>query len=123
MTAQRSILLVDDDESLRETITDLLMISGYNVLFATSAEQCLEMLPDCDPDLIISDIMLPGMDGVNLYERIAQDAGKSHIPFIFMSAKAEMGEILKKRGLGSVTFVAKPFDTDDFLHQINRVLQ
>jgi CheY-like chemotaxis protein len=123
MSTQRSILLVDDDDSLRETITDLLMLSGYNVLIATSGEECLAMLPHSTPDLIISDIMLPGIDGVNLYERIAQDFGASAIPFVFMSAKAEMRQILKERGLGQVTFIAKPFDTDDFLSQIDQLLQ
>lgn len=123
MSLQRSILLVDDDEALRETITDLLTISGYKVLIAGSGEECLELLHQGKPDLIISDIMLPGIDGLTLYEQVSREPSSGAIPFMVMSAKAEMHQMLIERGLETVKFVAKPFDTDEFLRQIELLLQ
>jgi CheY-like chemotaxis protein len=59
MPQEYSIMLIDDDEPLRESMSDLLMFSGYNVIPASSGEECLDILAQRIPDLIISDIMLP----------------------------------------------------------------
>jgi CheY-like chemotaxis protein len=118
MIQETSIMLVDDDELLRETMSDLLLISGYHVIPATSGEECLELLVKTIPDLIISDMMLPGMDGITLYDHLSAHPDWAAVPFIFVSAKAEMREILEQRGLANATFLAKPFDTDDFLQTI-----
>jgi CheY-like chemotaxis protein len=123
MPQEYSIMLIDDDEPLRESMSDLLMFSGYNVIPASSGEECLDILAQRIPDLIISDIMLPGIDGFDLHDQIVLHAEWAAVPFIFVSAKAEMRELLERRGFENEMFLAKPFNTDDFLNAIASLLQ
>jgi CheY-like chemotaxis protein len=123
MHQEYSIMLVDDDDALRESISDLLLISGYRVFPAASGEEGLDILAGTTLHLIISDIMLPGIDGLVLHDSIAQHPEWSLIPFIFMSAKAELRELLRSRGLENETFLTKPFDTDNFLSVVESLLQ
>src|SRR5258705_2158847 len=114
MTGKPRILIIDDDMTLRESIADLFRISDYEVVEASSGEQGLQRLEQGRPDIIISDVMLPGIDGIELRKRLLQSPEGS-IPFIFISAKADVHSLLRQNELDRETVVSKPFDSLELL--------
>jgi len=115
----KKILLVDDEAELRETISELLIHSNYNVMTAQNGHEALKILDFWTPDLIISDIMMPIMDG-NLFYDIVKDTNTiNQIPFIFLTAKNDEEEKEKCILNGVDHFVAKPFKIENLLKIIN----
>jgi two-component system sensor histidine kinase/response regulator len=106
------ILLVEDELNLRETITELLIYQNYNVKTANNGQEALEILNNWIPDLIISDIMMPIMDGHMLHETIRNKPHLSIIPFIFLTAKKGEDEMRKCMLNGVDDFLVKPFKFD-----------
>jgi two-component system sensor kinase len=106
------ILLVEDELNLRETITELLIYQNYDVKTANNGREALEILNNWIPDLIISDIMMPIMDGYMLHETIRNKPHLSIIPFIFLTAKKEDIEMRKCMLNGADDFLVKPFKFD-----------
>jgi CheY-like chemotaxis protein len=115
----KKILLVDDEAELRETISELLIHSNYNVMTAQNGHEALKILDFWTPDLIISDIMMPIMDG-NLFYDIVKDTNTiNQIPFIFLTAMNDEEEKEKCILNGVDHFVAKPFKIENLLKIIN----
>ena len=117
----RTILIVDDTESnvdiLVETLAD-----EYEVSVAMSGEDALEILEEERPDLILLDIMMPGMDGYEVCRKLKEMEQAKDIPVIFLSAMTEEKE--KKKGLlmGAVDFITKPIDPVELKSKIKSVL-
>jgi len=118
--AKRTILLVDDDTSLLETLHDFLSFEGYHVITAASGEQALVLLRQTRPDIIILDMSMPGMGGVGFLERITNPDGSTRFPVLVLTARAAMAEYFATRQIDG--FVAKPCDPDDLLSEVNRIL-
>ena len=111
----KKILLVDDEAELRETISELLIHSNYSVMTAQNGHEALKILDFWTPDLIISDIMMPIMDG-NLFYDIVKDTNTiNQIPFIFLTAMNDEEEKEKCILNGVDHFVAKPFKIENLL--------
>ena len=112
--ALNTILVVDDNRDIREYLNTCLR-NEFNVLQATNGREGLEMAERHHPDLIISDIMMPFMDGYQLCQAIKSDPGLDQIPVIFLTAKAS--EEMKIEGLktGADDYLAKPFSTNELL--------
>ncbi len=112
-----TILVVEDDTHLMEGIRDILEINGYKVLTATNGVAGLDVLHDqpTPPDLIVSDIMMPHMDGYEFFEAVRAEEGWVTIPFIFLTAKGERDDIHRGKSMGAEDYVVKPFDADDLL--------
>lgn len=106
-----AVLLVDDTETnidiLMETLGD-----DYDVSVAMDGESALESVADDQPDLILLDIMMPGMDGYEVCERLKSDNSTRKIPVIFLTAMAEEQDEAKGLALGAVDYVTKPFSPD-----------
>lgn len=112
---KNKILLVDDEQNLRDTITELLIHNNYDVKDAANGHEALKILDFWTPDLIISDIMMPIMDGY-LFQEIVKDTEMlSQIPFIFLTAKNDPSEIEKSTLMGVDLFLIKPFKIDDLI--------
>ena len=114
MDGQR-ILIVEDHESLLMIIRDMLDTEGYTVFTATDGVQALQIMEDARPDLILADIMMPRMDGYDLYRAVRARPEWVTIPFIFLTAKADREDVLKGRGLGAEDYITKPFDPQELL--------
>lgn len=112
-----TILVVEDDVHLVEGIRDILEVNGYEVLVATNGLRGLEVLRQrpAPPDLILSDIMMPRMDGYEFLEAVREHKSWISIPFIFLTAKGERDDITRARKLGVEDYVVKPFDADELL--------
>jgi signal transduction histidine kinase len=109
------ILVVEDNALLLEGIRDLLEVSGYRVLMAGDAVQALALLEHNHPDLIVSDIMMPGMDGYELYEQVRLRPDLLDTPFVFVTARGEKADIRRGKELGADDYITKPFEEEDLL--------
>lgn len=110
---KNKILLVDDEFNLRETISELLTSQNYEVKTASNGLKAIELLEDWIPDLIISDIMMPVMDGNHFHEFIKNNINFSSIPFIFMTAMNEENQMRKYLSKGADDLITKPFKTKE----------
>jgi signal transduction histidine kinase len=115
MTAK--ILIVEDDPNLLEGIRAVLELEDYTVLSAENGEQALQVLArqSAPPDLIVSDIMMPRMDGIQLLDHVRQNSAWLTIPFIFLTARSEKSDVMYGKRLGADDYLVKPFDADDLL--------
>lgn len=116
------ILIVDDVAMNRQLLGTLLRKAGYQVVSASNANQALVQLSLQTPDLILMDIMMPGIDGYTLAGRLLKDPRTSHVPIIFLSALSEGQDKVRAFELGGADYVTKPFNADEVLvrvaHQI-----
>jgi CheY-like chemotaxis protein len=119
------ILLVDDDEHLLGLLEDHLKFTNcYKVIQAKNGEEALRILEQEMPDLIISDVMMPGMNGYDFTKRVRQTPYINWIPIILMSAyKCRAIDRVKGLNAGAIAYINKPFNTDEFLAQIKTSLE
>lgn len=117
------ILVVEDELNIRETIAELLQLKNYEVQSATNGQEALDLLDSWTPDLIISDIMMPVMDGHELYGIVKESRALCAIPFIFLTARKEPS--LKQKSLldGVDDFISKPFKSKDLLELIQTKIE
>jgi len=116
------MLVVDDNEDFRNFISAL-FTGSYRILKAEDGEMAFQMILDKMPDLIISDVMMPKMDGFELCRKVKQDIRISHIPIILLTAKA--GDENKYRGLeaGAEDYIAKPFNMEMLSLKVSRIVE
>ncbi len=112
------ILVVDDDESMRRVIEYNLHKHGYTTVNAKSAEDALNKLEEADFDLMISDMKMPGLSGMELIERVRRKNRRMLVIFITAYGTIEMAvEAMKK---GAYDYITKPFETDEFILTIEK---
>ena len=119
----KKILIIEDEEDILDNIKTLLVLNKFKVYTATDGEKGLIIVKNYLPDLIISDIMLPGIDGYEVFEKINKNENTSHIPFIFLTAKVDRKDLRKGMELGADDYIFKPFDNDELLKAINTRLK
>ena len=115
------ILLVDDNQDILYNIKLLLESKDYRVITAISGKQAIKILSNLDvlPELIISDIMMPGIDGYDFFEYVSHNLKWNHIPFIFLTAKSTPEDVRLGKMLGVDDYITKPFDEEDLLATIS----
>ena len=109
------ILIVEDDTAMSGGIRDILEMNGYRVELAENGLEGLRVLQDFLPDLIISDIMMPEMDGFEFLEKVRQNPHWGAIPFVFLTAKGQRPDIRAGKQLGADDYLVKSVDMDDLL--------
>jgi DNA-binding response OmpR family regulator len=113
------ILHVDDEPDIRQIVQLALgLTEGLTVHTAESGEHVLELAREIQPDLLLLDVMMPGLDGPTILKRVRGDSSIAHIPVIFMTAKAMAREITLFREMGAIGVIAKPFDPMQLSKQI-----
>ncbi|MBL7076353.1 MAG: response regulator [Kiritimatiellae bacterium] len=115
----QTILLVDDEEHLRVTVSDFLTFQGYTVELARSGEEALKTLDSITPDLIILDISMPGIGGMGFLQRLSRTAGNAP-PVVILTARSNLQGFFD--GLDVAGFVSKPCEKTVLLGQIQRIL-
>lgn len=107
----QSVLYVDDDPDICQVVqTTLCLIAGFDVRTANSGERAIDLAYDLRPDLIILDVMMPGLDGPSTYRRLRENTLIADIPVIFMTAKILPTEVAHLLRLGAIGVIGKPFD-------------
>ncbi len=124
MPPHATVLFVEDNEDLRKNAALVLDLEGYAVRLASDGQDALEMLEQgFVPDLIVSDIMMPRVDGYGLFEAVQRMPHLRGIPFIFLTARGSRQDITAGRQLGVDDYLVKPFDPEDFLATIENKLR
>jgi two-component system, NtrC family, response regulator len=116
-----TVLVVDDEKNYLYVLEDLLADEGYTVYTASSGSEALDIIKDKQIDAILSDIKMPGINGIELLERVvAHDAG---LPVILMTAFAEVDQAVSAMKKGAIDHIQKPFDNDDIKNAVARAVQ
>lgn len=118
----RRVLLVDDDAALRMLYRFNLEASGVTVFEAPDGETALQLLEGELPDVVLLDVMMPGIDGWEVAKRLAADERTSRLPIIFITALAEDAARARGRELGAAGYLAKPFNPVSLADEIERIL-
>lgn len=115
----KRLLVVDDEAKLLRAVADCLRAEGYDVTTARSGGDALVSVNASPPDLIVSDIRMPGMDGYQLARTLRQNPRTELIPIIFLTAKGEQADRVAGFRSGVDAYITKPFDPDELLAVIN----
>src|SRR5471032_1134318 len=119
----RKILAVDDDRVNLRILGSILRGEGYALTEAASGEQALDAYANTPPDLVLLDVMLPGIDGFETCRRLHQVYGDKCAPVIFITAKSESDDVVEGLGAGGVDYLPKPFKPKEVLARIRSHLQ
>ncbi|ADL12395.1 response regulator transcription factor [Acetohalobium arabaticum] len=115
------ILVVDDEKNILELVKYNLIQEGYEVSLAINGEKALKKVDDIAPDLIILDIMLPGLDGFEVCHCLQEMEKTEGIPIIFLSAKSEVEDKVKGLNLGATDYLTKPFSPRELASRVKAV--
>ena len=118
----KKIMIVDDEPEMVEMLEMRLKNEGYDVVTAASGEECLKKAGEEYPDLILLDVLLPGMSGLEVSKRLKENKLTKNIPIIMVTAL--IGNDAKAKGMekGAAYFISKPFDPEDLLSEIKTVV-
>ncbi|MFO8062887.1 MAG: response regulator [bacterium] len=119
---KRTILLVDDDIFLADLMAFTFKQSGFEIIKAHNGKEALEVLDKEDVDLVLTDIMMPVMDGFELTKNLKDDPNTKDIPVIFLTAKSNMEDKNKGYSLGISAYFEKPFDLKKLIDKINVII-
>lgn len=120
--ADKKILIIEDNLINLEMVQDLLESYGYQVLSATMAETGIELAKSEIPDLILMDIRLPGISGLDAIKLLKQEPSTQHIPVVVLTANAMAGDREKALECGSAGYMPKPINTRQFASQVANYL-
>lgn len=118
-----TILVIDDNPVNLKLASEVLLAEGFRVIRAEDAEQALALLEQQVPDVILTDIGLPGMDGLELTRTLKADARYRHLPVIALTASAMKGDEARVLAAGCDAYIAKPLDTRQLAAAILRALE
>ncbi|NLZ48656.1 MAG: response regulator transcription factor [Clostridiales bacterium] len=121
--AEEKILVVDDEDNIVELIKFNLENNGYNVITAANGNEALKLAKLESPQLILLDLMLPGLDGYELCKEIRQDSNLCHTPIIMITAKSEEVDKILGLELGADDYITKPFSVREMLARVKAVLR
>jgi DNA-binding response OmpR family regulator len=112
------VLVVDDDEVIRQLIAVNLQLEGFEVEMATDGQDCLDKVRDVNPDVITLDIMMPRLDGWVTAVRLREDQATRHIKVVMITARAQEHDIQRGREIGVDAYVTKPFDPAELIRTV-----
>jgi two-component system phosphate regulon response regulator PhoB len=116
------VLVIDDEPTILELLRINFEMGGFEVVSAADGNAGLTKARDHQPDLVVSDIMMPGLDGLEVLKRLRTDPSTADLPVILLSAKAQKADVQRGFELGADDYVTKPFDPLELLDRVNAVL-
>jgi two-component system response regulator AtoC len=119
--AQRTILVADDDASIRSLLKQLLSDEGYSVVEATTGTEVVEKVKDVDPDLVIMDVRMPELDGIEALSKLKVSSPKTSV--LIMTAFGSSNNAIRAMELGAFDYITKPFELDKISHTVKRVIE
>ena len=122
VTVSRKIMTVDDSPSMRMLLRVALTDLGYEVVEAEDGVQALERFPDEEPDLLITDINMPRLDGFGLIEAVCGDDGNRNLPILVLTTESSDEKKARARAAGATGWIVKPFHPEKLAAAIRRVL-
>jgi CheY-like chemotaxis protein len=122
MDSKKTIMVVDDNPDIITIVKTILEGKGYNVLSASSGQELLDLLKTHKPDLIILDIMMPEMDGLEVLTHLKNGSDTATVPVILLTAKVQYEDVLGGYKLGADYYITKPFTSTQLINGINLLL-
>lgn len=119
----KRVLVVEDNDLNRKLFCDVLIANGFEVEQSAEGERVLDLARDVIPDLIIMDIQLPGVSGVDLIEAAKRDAGLNEIPILAVTAFAGKGDEERIRSAGAAGYLAKPVSIMPFINAVKSLVE
>ena len=119
---RRTILVADDEPEILDLVRMLLEWEDYTVVETTDGEQCLEQARAIKPDLILSDVRMPNMTGLEVLEHLQADPDLSSIPVIMLSVVTTLPQVRTALQNGAIAYLPKPFEMREMARLVNRVL-
>jgi CheY-like chemotaxis protein len=123
LPANNKVLIVEDNEMNLELVTDLLEANGYEVVKAKDGAEALRLAEEDAPSLVLMDIQLPGMDGLEVTRQMKASEKTSNIKVIALTAHAMVGDEERAREAGCSGYIAKPIDTRNFISSISGYME
>lgn len=116
------ILYAEDEPDIQAVAKLALeMVGGFTVQICNNGADALEKVTGFAPDLILLDVMMPGMDGPSTFQRLRADPATANIPVIFLTAKVQASEVARYQALGALDVIAKPFDPMSLAAQVRQI--
>jgi DNA-binding response OmpR family regulator len=115
---KKTILIVEDEFHIRDIIKIVLEMEGFSIVEASNGREALEILADTNPDLIITDIMMPEMDGIQFYLTLKESEATSSIPVFVLTVKSQFEDVKYAALLGMDEYMTKPFDPRDLIDKV-----
>lgn len=119
----KTILIVDDFESSRNILGRTLEHAGYNVLHGSDGDKAMQQLNGARIDLIITDLNMPGMDGISLIKNVRNTSTYKFTPVILLSTNGKSEKQEQAKQAGATAFVEKPFQVESFLENVKRIIR
>ncbi len=119
----KKILVIEDNLQIRENIVAILELSGYNVKSASNGKEGIKLAETLVPDLILCDIMMPGMDGYDVLEEVQKKKKIAGTPFIFLTGLSKKNEVRRGMNLGADDYITKPFENEELIEAIESRLK
>ncbi|MFN8311000.1 MAG: response regulator [Chitinophagales bacterium] len=120
---KKKIVLIEDKDTVRENIVEILELAGYEVSAAANGKKGVEAVMKENPALIICDIMMPELDGYGVLHMLSKNPETASIPFIFLTAKADRTDLRKGMEMGADDYITKPFDDIELLNAVDTRLR
>lgn len=117
----RKVLVVENDRISRELASAVLTKGGYDVVCARDGEEALQVAPTVDPDLVLMDVGLPGIDGIEVVETLHQDRRTAETPVLIWSALVQSQDVERAWGAGCAAYLAKPVSARELLRSVDAV--
>lgn len=119
----KKILIVDDDITLKTALIRYLQNRGYSVQEASSGSEALALFEQNPPDVVVSDVMMPGMDGLEFCRRLRSTRSGQLVPFIFLSGRKELDDRIQGHQIGADDYLVKPFEPRELVAKIEAQLE
>ena len=123
MNNGKKIIVIEDEPDIQEVIVHNLLRDGYQVDATPHGERGLELVRRLDPDLVLLDLMLPGLDGVEICRRMKADPRTRTVSIIMVTARGEESDVVLGLGLGADDYVCKPFSPRELMERVKAVLR
>lgn len=117
----KTVLTIDDSRTMREMLRRALEGSGFNVIQAEDGVHGIEVLNTCEPDVIITDVNMPRMDGLQFIEEVRRDGSRRAIPILVLTTESDAEKKARARRAGATGWIVKPFDPVKLVDAVNRV--
>ena len=121
--AERKIFIVEDEPDIAELLTYNLEREGFEVAACTDGEEAVRRIPGAQPDLVLLDLLLPGLDGLEVCQRLKVEPTTRKIPIIMVTAKGEESDIVLGLGMGADDYISKPFSPKELIARVRAVLR
>ncbi|NEP11110.1 MAG: response regulator [Symploca sp. SIO2C1] len=120
---KHSVLVIDDDDSIFEVIEGLLYRENYNLTYLASGKEALSQIDEIQPDVILLDLMMPEMDGIETCKQIKSNQRWSHIPIIMITALSSKEDLARSLDAGADDFVSKPINSIELRARVRSMLR